>query len=245
MRTSLVEEQVDGIAIRTDAGARRSGVLVGFTDRIGGVSAPPFDTLNLSGSVGDEEPQVLENRRRVAAAARFDADSLALARQVHGADVAVVGPGARGNQGEADVLVTDQRRVILGILTADCAPVAILGETRVAMIHAGWRGLVAGAIERGVSEVGTPRAAWVGPSIRACCYEVGDEVIHAFRERDLPVADDAHVDPARAAVVALRRAGVPSVAASIECTSCDGRFFSYRRDGVTGRQAGFVALLPA
>jgi purine-nucleoside/S-methyl-5'-thioadenosine phosphorylase / adenosine deaminase len=110
------------------------------------------------------------------------------------------------------------------------------------MVHAGWRGLVAGAIEAGVAAVGPVTRAWVGPSIHACCYEVSTEVLDAFAAAGLPRAGDDRVDPGRAATFALRRAGVHAIAATDECTSCDRRYFSYRRDGLTGRQGSFVML---
>jgi copper oxidase (laccase) domain-containing protein len=111
------------------------------------------------------------------------------------------------------------------------------------MAHAGWRGLVAGAIEAGIAAVGPVRAAWVGPAIHACCYEVSDDVTSAFRSAGLPVAGDDRVDPGRAAVFALERAGIGEIAATGDCTSCDPRYFSYRRDGLTGRQGSFIRML--
>ena len=83
----------------------------------------------------------------------------------------------------------------------------------------------------------------MGPSIHACCYEVGPEVVDAFAAQGLPVAAPDRVDPGRAAMVALRRAGVEDIEAITDCTSCDTRYFSYRRDGVTGRQGSFVGLV--
>jgi copper oxidase (laccase) domain-containing protein len=134
---------------------------------------------------------------------------------------------------------------VAAILTADCAPVAVAGSDGIAIAHAGWRGLVGGAIERAVEAVGEPAAAWVGPCIHACCYSVGTDVIEVFHGGGLPVEAADRVDPARAAETILRRAGVERVAVASECTSCDPRYFSYRRDGITGRQAGIVALLPS
>lgn len=214
-----------------------------FADRGGGVSEAPYDSLNLAVRVGDDRSAVMENRRRVAQAAGFDPGRLVLARQVHGADLIEVGSGDTGVVGEADGLVVRAPGPVAGILAADCAPVVIAGERGVAIVHAGWRGLVAGVVERGVAAVGPATAAWIGPSIHACCYEVGPEVIAAFRSAGLPVAGESHVDPGRAAAVALRRAGVAQIAAAVECTSCDSRYFSYRRDGVTGRHGAFAGLL--
>jgi hypothetical protein len=218
------------------------GARIAFTDRNGGVSAAPFDSLNLAITVGDERERVLENRGRVATAAGFDIDRLALAKQVHGADVIQVGAGDSGVLGEADVLVTSAPGTTIGIMTADCSPVMLVGRGKAAVVHAGWRGVVAGAVESGLEQVPDASHAWIGPSIHACCYEVGPEVIDAFRDRGLPVADESHVDPAEAAAAILRASGVANVDVSPDCTHCDRRYFSFRRDGLTGRQGGFVTL---
>ncbi|MQB02339.1 MAG: laccase domain-containing protein, partial [Actinobacteria bacterium] len=173
----------------------------------------------------------------------FDPDRLVMANQVHGASLLNVSPCDAGVIGAADVLAVGTSGPIAAILTADCAPVVVAGDDGIAIAHAGWRGLIAGAIERAVEAVGRPLAAWVGPCIHSCCYKVGPDVIEAFTRAELPAEGD-RVDPARAAEAILRRAGVEQVAAAAECTSCDPRYFSYRRDGVTGRQAGLVALSP-
>lgn len=241
-RPSLLETQEGGLRLLTDRD-ETLGVSICFTDRHGGRSAPPFDSLNLAARVGDDAEAVADNRARVASAAGFDLGALRLAKQIHGADVLEVGMTSEPVAGEADVLTTRERGMTIGILTADCTPVIVAGQDRVAVAHAGWRGLVAGAVEAAVDAVGDVRAAWVGPTIHACCYEVGPEVVAAFAERDLPVAAADRVDPGGAAVVALRRRGVEHIARSIDCTSCDARYFSYRRDGLTGRQGAFVTLL--
>lgn len=227
----------------TDPGSDRHGVHLAFSDRHGGVSPSPYDTLNLAARVGDDRALVTENRARVARAAGFRADAFRLVRQVHGADLIEVGWASDVVAGEADIIATTEPGVVVGILTADCTPVVVAGAGRVAVAHAGWRGLVAGAVERAVRWVGEPAAAWVGPSIRSCCYEVGPEVVAAFRDAGLPVAAEDRVSPAEAAVFALERAGLDEVAASSDCTFCNGRYFSYRRDGVTGRQGAFASLL--
>jgi len=230
----------DGIHVEQE---RDDAVLVAFTDRHGGVSRAPYDSLNLAARVGDDSAGVETNRARVAEAIGFDVGALALARQVHGVRVLEVVEGCAGVVGEADILVTSTPGVVLGILTADCAPVVLARDGAVAIVHAGWRGLVAGAIAAGVEVLGDVRKAWIGPSIQACCYEVGPEVIDSFVTAGLPVADDRHVDTRAAARRALERAGVGEIEAVGGCTSCDTRYFSYRRDGVTGRQGTFSALL--
>jgi YfiH family protein len=226
-----------------DVGARERGVLVAFGDRRGGVSSPPFEGLNLALRVGDDKAAVVENRALVARAAGFDPACLALSRQVHGANLIEVRPGEAGVLGDADGLVSTAPGPVLGILTADCAPVALAGDAGVAIVHAGWRGLVAGVVEAGVDAVGPVWGAWVGPSIHHCCYTVGPDVIAAFKGRGLPVSAPDRVDPGRAAGDVLRRCGVESVFVSDECTHCNTAHFSHRRDGVTGRQGAFVALI--
>jgi YfiH family protein len=145
--------------------------------------------------------------------------------------------------GEGDVLVAREPGVTIAILTADCAPVVLQGEGAVAVAHAGWRGLVGGAIEAALSALGSATRAWVGPCIHSCCYEVGAEVVEAFRAKGLPVADESHVSPRAASVAILERSGIEDVWASPDCTHCDPNYFSYRRDGTTGRQGSFAALL--
>ncbi|HYP23725.1 MAG TPA: polyphenol oxidase family protein [Actinomycetota bacterium] len=239
----LHEHEDDGVVWLADDGARELGVLVAFSARLGGVSRAPYDTLNLAVRVGDDRGDVMENRRRAGAAAGFDAQRLALALQVHAADVIDVGASDAGVLGEADGLFTEARGPVLGILAADCAPVALWGSRGVALVHAGWRGLVAGVVAKGVEKVGEVHAAWVGPSIHACCYEGGPEVVAGFTAAGLPVDDPSHVDPGRAAGAALNAAGVERVVVSDVCTHCDERVISYRRDGVTGRHGAFVSLL--
>ena len=242
---TLIAADAGGLRLWTEPEGGAVGASVVFTDRTGGVSSPPYHRLNLAARVGDRHEDVAENRRRVAAAAGFDLRRLVLSRQVHGTTARRVGADDSGVVGEADVLVTDTPGTALAILTADCAAVVIRGAGGLAVVHAGWRGLAAGAVEAGVRAVAPARAAWVGPAIRACCYEVGTEVVDAFRRRGLPVTDHRHVDVSGAARAALAAAGVPLVAAVDDCTACLDRYFSYRRDGVTGRQGAFALLTAA
>ena len=241
LEPSLSYREVDGLNLLVDESAREDGVVVGFSDRSGGVSSGAFASLNLSTRAGDDAGSVEENRARLMRAAGLATDSLVFLKQVHGA--AVVDASEAHADCEADAVIVTESGTTGGVLTADCVPVVVLGEDGLAVIHAGWRGLVAGAIEAGAARVGRPRAAWVGPSIKACCYEVGPDVVSAFQEKALPVEDSWHVDPGFAAHVVLRRIGVERIAASNICTSSDPRYFSYRRDGVTGRQAGFAAFI--
>ena len=231
--------RVDAVVV-TDEAARRQGVSVVFTGRDGGVSEGPYESLNLSTATGDSEEAVRTNRSRAASA--LGVDALSFAKQVHGADVLDCDGASEGVR-EGDALVTTRADNGVGVLTADCVPVLVLAESGVAAIHAGWRGIVAGVVPAALARMDAPLAAWVGPSIHACCYEVGPDVTSAFEELALPVADPWHVDPSAAVCAQLQRAGIDRIAASSLCTSCDGRFFSHRRDRVTGRQGGFIALL--
>jgi YfiH family protein len=240
---TLAPSAADGVTVLTDPNAGKLGIGLAFTDRRGGASRPPYEGLNLALRVGDRPEDVEDNRRRVAIAAGFEGMDLALARQVHGSDAVEVAPGDVGVVAIADVLVAHEPGVVIGILTADCAPVVIVGENGVAVVHAGWRGVVAGVVERGIDAVGRPRAAWVGPSIHACCYEVGPEVVAGFRARALPIAGSDRVDPGHAAAHVLLREGVDSVFLSEHCTHHMDRYFSFRRDGVTGRQGAFAWIV--
>ncbi|MDQ4065091.1 MAG: polyphenol oxidase family protein [Actinomycetota bacterium] len=236
---ALSQHQLGGMRITTDVD-QVSGAVVCFTERAGGVSAGPYESLNLSSAVGDDPAAVERNRGLIAAALGRRAEELTFVRQVHGTHVLEIdGPGASG---EGDGLVTSSRDVVLGILTADCAPVVIAGRGAVGIAHAGWRGLASGVIEAVVDAVGGPQRAWVGPCIHACCYHVGPDVTEAFAAAGLPLAAPDRVDIADAARAALERAGVTWIDVDGSCTAHDARYFSYRRDGTTGRQAGFVML---
>jgi YfiH family protein len=217
---------------------------VAFSTRTGGVSTAPFDTLNLGRLSGDDPVRVDENRRLLCAELGVDPDELRFGRQVHGPLVRrAAGRGAPG-----DGLWSDASGEPLLVFTADCLPVALVrtngAEPAVAALHAGWRGLLAGIVERGASALGAGRlAAAIGPGIGPCCYDVGDEVARAFRAQfGAGVVQGRRLDLPGAAERALRAAGATDVFRVDLCTACNpGLFFSHRRDGArTGRQ-GMVA----
>jgi YfiH family protein len=247
LQPQLVAERSSSVSVLSDPSAREEGLLVAFTDRRGGVSRSPYAELNLAARVGDDVDLVMENRRRAAQAIDYDASRLALARQVHGRELINVRSDQSGVLGEADGLVLSAPGPVAGILTADCAPIVVAGNGAAAVLHGGWRGLVAGIVAAGVEAIGGGTTAWIGPAIKACCYEVGSEVIKAFDDFGLPVAqrsgDRGRVDIPEAARASLEQAGVTRVIDSGICTHCNNDYYSYRRDGVTGRQGGFVSLL--
>jgi YfiH family protein len=216
-----------------------------FSTRQGGVSEPPYDTLNLGILTDDARERVTENRGRLAERAGVPPERVAMGWQVHGADLQewTEPPASRFADPDADLLkvdghVTDLEGVALLVLVADCLPVALAGGGRVAMVHCGWRGLAAGILDRAAERFDQPPAAAIGPGIGRCCYEVGQEVLDAFG------APGPSLDLRAVAVRQLEGAGVTEVRHVDLCTSCNpDLFFSHRRDrGVTGRQAGLVTL---
>jgi YfiH family protein len=222
-----------------------------FSTRLGGVSEGPYESLNL-GILTDDEPQrVSENRRRLAAEAGLAPDRVAMGWQVHGTNLrewdSPPAPSAFAEPGteldRVDGHLTDQPGLALMVLVADCFPVALAGEGRVAMLHCGWRGLAGGIVERAVERFEQPPAAAVGPGIGACCYEVGPEVLEAFAGME-GVSRGRMLDLRAVIARKLAAAGVERVEHLDHCTSCRPElYFSHRRDGgVTGRQAGLAVL---
>jgi YfiH family protein len=212
---------------------------VAFSTRQGGVSEGPFESLNLGKLTLDDAENVEENRRRLCAAVGVEPERLAFSRQQHSALVHRAQSGARGEPG--DGVWSDEPGVPMLAFTADCVPVAIAGEGRqaLALLHVGWRGLLAGIVAEGVGALGAAARAAVGPTIGPCCYEVGDEVAAPFRARfGSDVVVGRNLDLWTASERALREAGVEKVERFDLCTSCNPElFFSHRRDdGVTGRQ---------
>jgi YfiH family protein len=220
---------------------------VAFSTRAGGVSEGPFASLNLGRATADEPGRVDENRRRLLAEVGGDVERLALNWQTHSATVRRAAAGDRGNH--ADGLWTDEPALPVMALTADCLPIALArtdGEgPAVAVLHAGWRGLLAGVVGAGVDALGGAPAAAIGPGIGPCCYEVGDEVAQPFAARfGADVLRGRRLDLWTAAERALRDAGVTRIERVDLCSVCNPElFFSHRRDeGLTGRQ-GVVALV--
>jgi polyphenol oxidase len=222
---------------------------VAFSARLGGISEPPFASLNLGILTGDERERVRANRLRLAEALGLDPARVAIARQVHGCKLAehdgpqVPAPYlAQGDDPpELDGHRTRETDLGLMVFVADCLPIAIAGDSEVGMLHGGWRGLAGGIVGRGVIAVGA-RAAAIGPHIGPCCYEVGEEVLRAFAPLGDGIADGRMLDLAAAAHRLLTRAGVEEIETSDLCTRCNpDLLFSHRGEGPeTGRQAGIA-----
>lgn len=212
-----------------------------FSTRLGGVSEPPFDSLNLGILTDDSRGAVEENRRRLAAALGHAPARVRFALQVHG--TRLIEHESREQLPEADGHVLREAGAAALVFVADCLPVALAGPKGVAMVHAGWRGL-AGGILAAAAEAVEANTAAVGPGIGRCCYEVGEEVLEPFRPLGDGVATGRMLDLPEVARRLLAQAGVEQIELSGLCTSCEEElFFSHRRDhGQTGRQAGVAWL---
>lgn len=216
-----------------------------FTNRIGGVSSSPYDTNNLAFHVGDDAEVVAENRRlhgQIVGPTQF-------MNQTHGDVIALV-DGISPQDPNADGLVTTERGIALGVLVADCIPLLLWSREVVAAVHVGRKGLLNAIALKAVkvmTSLGAEKIeAVLGPSICGRCYEVGEDVYEQVVERhpyarsltskgtlslDLPVALSRE----------LEKQGVKVTPSNI-CTVENSNFFSYRRDGVTGRQSGVIWL---
>jgi YfiH family protein len=222
------------------------------TTRLGGISAAPYDTLNLGLHVGDDPVRVNRNRQSLAP---FMPSEPVWLEQVHGVEVANADLAAC--RVVADASVARQRGSVCAVMTADCLPVLLCDEggTVVGAAHAGWRGLCDGVIEATVKEMGVAShkmLAWLGPAIGPDAFEVGAEVRTAFVAHDAKAAEAfvPHGDQGKylADIYQLARQrlhalGITRVHGGAQCTYRQkDSFFSYRRDGVTGRMGTFIWL---
>ncbi|GAA3997209.1 peptidoglycan editing factor PgeF [Streptomyces marokkonensis] len=233
-----------------------NGAHFGFTDRWGGVSAVPYEELNLGGAVGDDPGAVTANRGLAAESLGVDPARVVWMNQVHGADVAVVdGPWGEGPVVRVDAVVTAERGIPLAVLTADCVPVLLADPAAgvAAAAHAGRPGLVAGVVPaavRAMTELGADPArivARTGPAVCGRCYEVPERMrVEVAGVEPAAYAETGWGTPAvdvSAGVHAqLERLGVRDRAQSPVCTLESKDHFSYRRDRATGRLAGYVWL---
>jgi len=184
---------------------------------------------------------VKDDLRPFASALGLEPERISLARQVHGAELVFTDDRAPGGAAvEADGHVIAKPGSAAMVFVADCLPVALAGSGGAAMLHCGWRGLAAGIVGRGAEAVSATHAA-VGPGIGPCCYEVGPEVLEAFDGLGAGIASNRMLDLPEVARRLLREAGVEEIESAGLCTSCEEElFFSHRRDGGPGRQAGLA-----
>lgn len=229
-------------------------VSAGFTTRFGGVSLPPYDSLNFGYRTGDDPHAVAENHRLLTAYVGVDTAQVAIMRQVHGTVVCEAVAG--GDAGECDGLITAVTGLMLLVRTADCLPLLLYDPVNhvAGAVHCGWRSLTGGIAERALAlmsaRFGTDPAdvsAAVGPGAGQCCYEIGAELIPWFMP-DMVANREGRwfADLAGELDSRLNAAGIGAGHRTIvgHCTVCSpDRYYSHRRDGVrSGRMAGFIAL---
>ncbi|MGH3002789.1 MAG: polyphenol oxidase family protein [Gaiellaceae bacterium] len=219
------------------------GYVVAFTTRVGGVSEPPYASLNLSRGTGDDPERVAQNRRTACEALGLPHERLAFNRQVHSPTVHRARAGGWGTPG--DGLWTDEPELPMLAMSADCLPIAVAttgGRRALAVLHAGWRGLAEGVVAAGVRALGDgPKAAVIGPAIGPCCYEVGPEVAERFEPA---LTREGRLDLWSAAERALRAAGVARVERVDLCTRDHPElFFSHRRDGLARGVQGVIGAV--
>lgn len=235
------------------------GVRALVTTRQGGISEPPYDSFNLGSHVGDEGYAVHHNRKRLAELAKGPKE-FQWVRQVHGSDVLVLDNGPVDESREADALYTTQSGIACGVLTADCLSVLFCDEDgdEIAVAHAGWRGLAGGVLQETLGHFRAAPArlmAWLGPVIGPCHFEVGADVRDAFLALDLLEINNEEAilfqeaeapgkwmaDLYAIAKILLTVGGVSQFYGEPVCTYCEfDRFYSYRRDGETGRFATVI-----
>ena len=256
-----------GITVWADPGLAAAGIVIAFSERTGGTSAPPFDTLNLATHVGDDPHAVDTNRTLLLdcfGIANLRRD-LVTAEQVHGERIAIVtaadaGAGAFSDGTQpiraTDALLTDAVGLPLLMMYADCVPVILVAthpRRAVCVIHAGWRGALSRLPGKAARLLGSRAAcatsalrAYIGPHIRACCYEVGEDILsHFCNSFDNIGAVDGRLDLTAAVRESLTLSGVGNerIAEVGVCTrDHTDRFFSYRAAQVTGRHGALAVI---
>lgn len=234
------------------------GIKLLATTRVGGSSPSPWNSLNLGINTQDRLERVKANRTVLARS--MPEVEVQWLKQVHGAKGIVLREDIPVSPPEADFSYTQKRGLACAILTADCLPILIWNQagTEIAAVHAGWRGLAAGVIENALSQFQSPAdqlAAWIGPAISQSAFEVGKDVLDAMSDADLEGVFDIDsyckprpgiqgkffMDLVGITRVNLKGIGVDKVDGGNYCSYSEGeRFFSYRRDGETGRMASLI-----
>ncbi|MGF1910466.1 peptidoglycan editing factor PgeF [Vibrio kasasachensis] len=220
--------------------------------RIGGYSSELYQGLNLGSHVGDDLETVLRNRQALVQLSAMPSAPIWL-NQTHSTNVATVSEPTEVTL-DADGIFTSQTGIVCSAMTADCLPVLLTNTqgNQVAAVHAGWRGLANGIVENAVKMFDGEVIAWLGPAIGHNAFEVGEDVLQAFCDFDAeaihafkPTGNEGKwwADMDQIATQRLNKLGVNQVFTSKLCTYSEPeRFYSYRREGVTGRQASLIWL---
>ncbi len=229
-----------------------------FTDRYGGVSLSPYDSLNLALHVGDVVKDVLENRILVSEKYDFSIKNLIFMDQVHGNHVVVIEHAMDNRIADCDALVTNERKIPLMVMVADCIPIMIYDPVKkvIGVVHAGRNGTFLGIAAKTILKMQEVYGCDVnaimiglGPSIQGCCYEVGKDLADIctknFGEGFVMIREDRYyLDLQALNLSELLKMGIKkeNIEISPICTACDENYFSYRREGKTGRFAGFIMI---
>ncbi len=235
-----------------------------FTDRTGGVSEPPYDEMNLAFHTGDDPSKVAKNRAILARWIGLGDSRMIYPQQVHGLSVAwLEGTSVRSVTMDEEVLrgkdglISTESGLALSVLTADCVPLALAYPERgiVAVLHAGWRGTIGDIasiacrlIEERTGAKASEARAVMGPCIGPCCYEVdkgrAEQFVEKYPDGNVVFRHGGawSLDLKQANIVNLKRCGIEESAIHLVggCTCCEPRYYSFRRDGITGRQGAFL-----
>lgn len=235
-------------------------IVAGTTTRSGGVSSNSYASNNFAYHVGESETQVSINRSKLASQ-HSSVNSWQWLNQIHSSIVINI-TGSSESLYDADALYTREKALALCVMTADCLPAIFTckGGDQIAIAHAGWRGLAEGVLENTLAEFSCPVneiRVWFGPAIAPCHFEVGQDVYEKFALSGIspnvlsqvfrPSTDDKYfADLYGLAQEKLNLLGVDDISGGEYCTVCDtDKFYSYRRDGVTGRMVSFVYINPS
>ncbi len=229
-----------------------------ITNRHGGVSPKPYDTLNLALHTGDNPVNVLKNRTIVAEKYGYLAENLIYMEQTHSDNIHIVEHAGYNKIDNCDALITTQKNIPLMVMVADCIPVMIYDPVHevIAAVHAGRNGtfqqIAAKTLQTMQEKFDTSFhevLVALGPSIHSCCYEVGADLADiakkSFGEKYIQTRKGKqYLDLQQMNFDQLASLGVPeaNIEISAICTSCNQNYFSYRRDGITGRFAGIIKL---
>jgi len=226
-----------------------------ITNRYGGVSPKPYESLNLALHVEDDPKNVLENRTILAEKYNFILQNLIYMEQTHSSNIALINDSSMNKIENCDALITNVKNIPLMVMVADCIPILFYDPVKnvIAVAHAGRNGtfneIAKKTIVKMVDEFGCNAKdilVHLGASIHECCYEVGEEIAKIVDERYVSKRDERwYLDLHSMNVNQLQKVGIlkKNIEVSSTCTCCDKDYFSYRREGVTGRFAGVMVLI--
>lgn len=223
-----------------------------ITSRYGGVSKAPYDSLNLALHVKDSPKNVLENRTIISEKHNFLIENLIYMEQTHSANIAVIKDGSLNRIENCDALITNVKNIPLMVMVADCIPILLYDPKKkvIAVAHAGRNGTFNEIAKKSVLKMvdvfgceASDILVYLGASIHKCCYEVGVEIARLVDDKYKVKRDEKwYLDLHSMNVDQLRSVGIEDIEISSICTCCDKDYFSYRREGVTGRFAGIIKL---